>query len=168
MTFVHPSGSARPARIRILGAAPPPPPPRRGPNRALLAACAVVAALGVGTTLLVRPQMSDDPSPEVISGETIVPMGLLNLGARVPDARALRVMDFDSPDFNSAARVEQARRRVALTPAPNNEPPASSRPMVTTTVPSSTGSPVGTPSTTTSGPDQPPDPASPNTFLDQS
>ena len=49
MTFVHPNSAARPARIRILGTTPPPPPPRRGPNRPLLVACLVVAALGVGT-----------------------------------------------------------------------------------------------------------------------
>lgn len=167
MTFVHPSGAAVPARIRILGTDPPPPPPRRGPSRGLLVACAVVAALGVGITLLARPQISEAPSPDTLNSETIVPMGLLNLGARLPDTRALRVLSMDSPDFDSAARIEASRHRVTPTPtAAVGQVPAAPGPAAG--VPSSTGSQPSSVPATTAGPDQPPNPTSPNTFLDPS
>lgn len=174
MTFAHPNAAARPARIRILGTTPPPPPPRRGPRGALLVACVVVAALGVGITLLARPQMSEDPSPEVVVSGTINLMGLLNTGARMPDERTLRVLRVVSPDFTTAARIDAARRHVARGQTPTTvTPPAVTAPTVsapdtTGTAPTVTRTTPGTPQSTSTGPDQPPDPTSPNTFLDQS
>ena len=172
MTLAHPNGAARPARIRILGAAPPPPPPRRGPNRGLVLASVLVAAFGVGITLLVRPQISDDPSPTVMSGETIDLMGMLQCGARLPDARTLRVLRTDSPDFPSAARFAAARERVPEVSSDTSVPQAVSSSVGPPAAPTATnGSTPAAPTTTaptTAGPDQPPDPASPNTSLDQS
>ncbi len=167
MTFVHPNGAARPARIRILGTTPPPPPPRRGPNRPLLVACVIVAALGVGITLLVRPQITERPSQQPLTGETIELMGHMNLGARLPDARALRVLGFHSPNFDSAARVAAARERSTQAPRVVRAPSAVTSPPTTGYVPSTT---TRTPpvAATSAGPDQPPNPASPNTTLDQS
>ncbi len=175
MTFAHPNGAARPARIRILGATPPPPPPRRGPSRPLLAACVVVAALGVGITLLLRPQISEEPSPTVAPSGSIDLMGLMNLGARMPDQRALRVMGIDSPDFDAAARIAAAREHVVQAPY------GTSSPTTTTTAPvesvpapatrpnpaTGTGTSPTSPEASSNGPDQPPNPATPN-FLDQS
>jgi len=169
MTFVHPTGAARPARIRILGTTAPPPPPRRGPRWGLLAACVVVAAFGVGTTLLVRPQIADDPSPAVFTGETIDVMGGLNLGARMPDARTLRVLSISAPDYDSAARIAAARQRVTVVNSPTTGVvPAVSSPVAAGTTPTPAQQSPSTAPATVTGPDQPPNPASPNTLLDQS
>ncbi|SRR5690606_15446649 len=167
MTFVHPNSAARPARIRILGTTPPPPPPRRGPNRPLLVACLVVAALGVGITLLARPQITESPSQQPLGSETIELMGHMNLGARLPDARTLRVLSIHSPDFDSAARVAAARERATQAPQVVRAPSALTPPPTTGYVPSTTKTTPPVAATST-GPDQPPDPATPNTTLDQS
>lgn len=167
MTFAHPNGAARPARIRILGTAPPPPPPPRRSGRALLVASVIVAGLGVGITLLLRPQISDPPSPEVVAGPTIDLMGLLNLGARTPDTRALRALEVASPDFVSAARIADRRRSVlteAQTSAPH--PVATAQgvsPAPTAADPRPDSAPIEVP-----GPQAPPDPTSPTTSLEQS
>lgn len=169
MTFVHPNGAARSgsARIRILGCDPPPP-RRRGPNWHLLGACAVAAVAGVGIAVAGQglfPQILDDASPDVAPPRTMEVMGQVSLGARMPNEQVLRVMSAISADFPAAAR--HARRTAAAQPV--RTAPASSA--------TTTASPTSTPVTVTApnppatskaviGPEQPLNPASPNSLTD--
>jgi hypothetical protein len=111
----------------------------------------------------------------VAPGGSIDLMGLMNLGARMPDPRVLRVMGLDSPDFDSAARIAAARERVVQTrrdtsiPAATFTAPAEAGPAPITGTNPATGTttPAASIEGSHGGPDQPPNPATPN-YLDQS
>lgn len=173
MTFAHPSGQVRPAsaRIRILGQTPPPP-RRRRPNWVLLVACVVVAATGVWMTLLLRPQIGQEPSTAVPQVGSIEVMGHADLLGRRPDERATNALRLRSVDYAAAAQL--ASRRAQVRPVP-------STPVVT--APTATGTTGTTPATPAApaarstpnpvspavvGPERPADPTSPNSALDPS
>lgn len=168
MTIVHPNGAARPgsARIRILGCDPPPP-RRRGPNWQLLVASAVAALTGVGIAVAghgMFPQIPAESSPDVAARRTMEVMGQASLGARMPNQQVLRIMSAISADFPAAAR--HARRTAAAQPV--RTAPASSA--TTTASPGSTPVTVTAPEEPASkaviGPEQPLNPASPNSLTD--
>jgi hypothetical protein len=171
MTFAHPgASSARPAsaRIRILGQEPPPP-RRRGPNWTLLAACVVVAGAGVWTTLELRPQTAEDPFQATPVTGSIDVMGLANLAARRPDDHTTAVLHRVRADFAAAARL--AERRQATPATASAAPTAAVTPFTSTRAqspgtPAAADDPASSGDLTVVGPEQPPNPASPNTALD--
>lgn len=169
MTFAHPSGAARSgnARIRILGCDPPPP-KHRGPNWALIGACAAAAVAGVGIAVVgqgLYPQIPEEASPDVAGPRTMEVMGQASLGARMPDGHVLRVMSVLSTNYPAAAR--HARRTAPAAPAPPATAPITT---TQTTSPSHTRvtSTAPAPAATRAviGPEQPINPASPNSQTD--
>lgn len=168
MTFVHPNGAARSgnARIRILGCDPPPP-RRRGPNWLLVGACAAAAMAGVGIAVAGRglfPQIPDEASPDVVAPRTMEVMGQASLGARMPDRQMLRIMSAISADYPAAAH--HAQRTAPAEPvrtAPGVAASTTSSPGYT---PVTTTAPRPAATTVVIGPEQPINPASPNSLTD--
>jgi len=172
MEFAHPGASARPAsaRIRILGQEPPPP-RRRGPNWALVAACLVVAGAGVWTTLELRPQTADQPFPAAPVTGSIDVMGLADLSARRPDDHTSAVLQRVRADFVAAARLahrQQTMRATVPAAATAADPPVTSTGHQSPWTPAPTDGVASSAGPTVVGPEQPHNPASPNTALDPS
>lgn len=172
MTFAQPGAPARPAtaRIRILGQEPPPP-PRRGPNWTLLAACVAVAGAGVWMTLELRPQNGDRPLQTTPVTGSIDVMGLADLSARRPDDHTSAVLQRVRADFVAAARLahrQQTMRATVPAAATAADPPVTSTGHQSPWTPAPTDGVASSAGPTVVGPEQPHNPASPNTALDPS
>ncbi len=177
MTYAQPGGPVRPAnaRIRILGCDPPPP-RKSGPNRALLVACAAVAALGVGITLAARqvyPQIPQTATGDVTVLGSIDAMADAGRATITPDHHVRPFVTVNRPDYPAAARfaarslVADESRGVApaTVPASTYRSPAGTAPHLTPQT--SAAQPAATTGdTTTVGPEQPPDPTDPNAQID--
>ncbi len=178
MTYAQPGGPVRPAnaRIRILGCDPPPP-KKSGPNRALLAACAAVAAVGVLITLAVRqvyPQISQTPTGDVAVLGSIDVMADTERATIAPDHDGRPFVTFTVPDYPAAARfaarslVADESRGVApaTVPASTYQSPAGTAPDLTPQTSAAQPAATTTVDTTSVGPEQPPDPTDPNAQID--
>jgi hypothetical protein len=189
MTYLQPGGSSAPtARIRILGCDPPPPPPRRGINRALVAACAAAAGLGIvaavtGRHLLAEPVAQPQAAPEVVGVGVQALVGAQPPRHRPVVRRALRAT-VAPVDLQAAARTE---RRFAVARVPAGVGTAA-RPTAPAPVPAPATAPAGDTASApapaapaaravraeaapvrdaVTRPDLPPDPTDPNTRIDQ-
>jgi hypothetical protein len=176
MTYAQPGGPARPAnaRIRILGCDPPPP-RRNRPVRPLLAACAAVAAVGVGMTLAARqlyPQIQPTTTGDVVVLGSIDVMAHAEPATTTPGHRVRPLVSLVRADYPAAARFAARAQTApdhtgAVPTAPTSSYRAPADTAAVVTPQHSASQPTATtPDTTAVGPERPPDPTDPNAQID--